>query len=58
MQALDLFRDDLAAAHDRIVSLQGALNDQGYALSPVRILEILLWTQIEPRGGYRAARIA
>lgn len=57
MQALDLFRDDLAA-HDQIASLRDTLSDQGYELSPVRILEILLWTQIEPRGGYRTAHSA
>lgn len=54
MQALDLFRDDLVAVQEQIASLRQTLNEKGFELSPVRILEILLWTQIEPRGGYRA----
>jgi hypothetical protein len=55
MQALDLLRNDLVATQDQISSLRGTLSKQGFPLSPVRILEILLWTQIEPRGGYRTA---
>jgi hypothetical protein len=53
MQALDMFRDDLVAVYDAVTSLGGTLNEQGCELSPVRILEILLWTEVEPRGGYR-----
>jgi hypothetical protein len=53
MVALDLFLNDLIATQDQISKLHEILNTQGCPLSPVRILEILLWTQIEPRGGYR-----
>ena len=55
MQALDLFRNDLVASQDQLSSLRETLSKKGFPLSPVRILEILLWTQIEPRGGYRTA---
>jgi hypothetical protein len=54
MQALDLFRADLVATADSVRSLGEGLHAQGFALSPVRILEILLWSEVEPRGGYRA----
>lgn len=36
----------------------GLLRDQaervGYKLEPLRVLDILLWTEVEPRGYYRA----
>ena len=54
MQALDLFRDDLIAAGGVVRNLQATLEEGGFPLSGVRILEILVWTQVEPIGGYRA----
>ena len=53
MRALDLFRVDLVAARSAVLSLQQTLSEAAFLLSPVRILDILLWTQVEPRGGYR-----
>lgn len=53
MHALDLFRADLIATKEMLSSLQADLAEGGFALSSVRILEILLWTQVEPSGGYR-----
>ena len=54
MQALDLFRADLVATSGTVESLGEELAAQGFALTAVRILEILLWTEVEPRGGYRS----
>jgi hypothetical protein len=56
MRALEIFRDDLFAAQDAISNLRQTLSEQDVLLSPVRILEILVWTQIEPRGIYRTSR--
>jgi hypothetical protein len=53
MEAVAAFRADLIAAQGEIASIRQALERQGYALSPVRILEVLVWTQTEPAGGYR-----
>jgi hypothetical protein len=53
MQALDLFRDDLVSAGGVVRNLQATLEKGGFPLSGVRILEILVWTQVEPRAGYR-----
>jgi hypothetical protein len=49
------FRDDLHALNTEIEALRETLRVQGYSLSPVRILELLVWTQVEPVGYYRGA---
>jgi hypothetical protein len=54
MLALQLFRDDLRQARDEIEGLRAELVLQGFSLSPVRILELLIWTETEPAGYYRA----
>jgi hypothetical protein len=53
--ALSGFRDDLAAVNDEIAVIRNKLAQEGYLLSPVRILEILIWMAEEPRGYYRNA---
>jgi hypothetical protein len=54
MEALRLFHDDLLQAQDEIESLQGHLEQAGFPLSPIRVLEVLVWTETEPAGGYRS----
>jgi hypothetical protein len=54
MEALRLFRNDLLEATSEIVTLQQQLVAAGFSLTPVRVLELLVWTQTEPAGAYRA----
>jgi hypothetical protein len=53
MEALRLFRNDLRAAENEIARLREQLAFAGFALTPVRILELLVWTEVEPAGNYR-----
>jgi Family of unknown function (DUF6308) len=53
MVVLAHFRDDLRAAHAEIATMRESLAAEGFVLSPVRILELLVWTQVEERGYYR-----
>jgi hypothetical protein len=53
MEALGLFRNDLRAAESGIARLREQLAFAGYALTHVRILELLVWTEVEPAGNYR-----
>ncbi len=53
VRVLDQFRGDLRGAHQAIQTIRQRLLLDGYDLSPVRILELLLWTQVEERGYYR-----
>lgn len=50
--ALSGFRDDLAAVRDEIADVKDMLAQEGYLLSPVRILEILIW--MAETGHYRS----
>ena len=47
------FREDLRHAMPHIAALRTNLANAGFDLTPVRILEVLIWTQIEPNGYYR-----
>jgi hypothetical protein len=47
------FCEDLRHAMPLIASVRTGLADAGFDLTPVRILEVLIWTQIEPSGYYR-----
>jgi hypothetical protein len=53
MQVLNGFREDLRGRLDEILHLKQILMDDGFALTHVRILEVLVWTEVEPRGYYR-----
>lgn len=53
MESLRLFREDLLARRAEIDALRERLERAGFPLTPVRILEVLVWTQMEPAGGYR-----
>jgi hypothetical protein len=50
---LDLFRNDLSSARGVLNVLGDALAKNAYELTPLRILEILVWTEVEPCGYYR-----
>jgi Family of unknown function (DUF6308) len=54
MEALKLFRLDLIGAQEQLAEIQERLADSGFHLSKVRLLEVLVWTQCEPAGGYRS----
>jgi len=53
MKVLGAFRNDLMSALEEIRSLCDSLVKNGYALTPVRTLEILIWTQVEKQKYYR-----
>lgn len=53
VEIMRAFREDLRFAYTRLVGLQAALANAGYELTPVRILEILMWTETEPNAYYR-----
>jgi len=52
---LERFRQDLRDAIGPIGQIRASLAGEGFDLSPVRILEILAWTEMEDRGYYRSA---
>ena len=53
VEKLKLFREMLLEHRHRVEQLSECCAAQGYPITPVRVLEILLWTQWEPRGYYR-----
>jgi hypothetical protein len=53
MEALTLFHADLVHTRDAIGALRVWLEEQGFSLSPVRVLELLVWMEVEPAGYYR-----
>jgi hypothetical protein len=58
MEALKIFRIDLVSSESRIEIIRSRLDTEGFALSPIRILEVLLWTEVEPMSGYRKIGLA
>jgi hypothetical protein len=52
--ALERFRTDLLSVSDRLEALCRKLADAGYSLSPVRVLEVLICTEVEPGSYYRS----
>lgn len=53
VHVLSRFRDDLREAQPAIQAVRHDLAAHGFALTRVRILELLVWTQVEERGYYR-----
>jgi hypothetical protein len=53
MTALELFRADLIHAESEIDVLRASVNESVFAMSRVRILELLVWMEVEPPGYYR-----
>jgi Family of unknown function (DUF6308) len=56
MEALRLFRHDLLQTESEIGRLRDKLALVGFPLTLVRILELLVWTQVEPAGNYRTTQ--
>ncbi len=52
---LEAFRADLRVVEGPLRDVQPELAGAGYPLSLVRILELLVWTEVEPQGYYRSA---
>ena len=53
VEVLRRFRDDLVAVRAEIDLIATDLTASEFVLSPVRVLEVLLWTEVEERGYYR-----
>ena len=53
MQALALFRADLIHSRGAIDALRASVEHQRFHLTPVRVLELLVWMEVEPAGYYR-----
>lgn len=51
---LEAFRADLIGSWDELQGLAASLAEKGFELTPLRLLEVLIWTETEPRGYYRA----
>jgi len=53
VEVLKAFREDLRQGHPQIEAVRAQLLKAGFELTPVRILEILVWTETEMNGYYR-----
>jgi len=54
MIVLDAVRSDLIASRGRLEELTERSDRLGFPVGPLRVMEVLLWCQVEPRGYYRA----
>jgi hypothetical protein len=52
-QMMHHFREDLLAARPQLEELASVLEAKGHRLTLVRLLEMLVWIETEPRGYYR-----
>ncbi|MFH1329802.1 MAG: DUF6308 family protein [Actinomycetota bacterium] len=55
MPVLKAFRADLGEAAPDLEGLSGPLVAEGFRLTSLRMLELLIWMEREPRGYYRSA---
>jgi len=53
VEVLKAFREDLRQGHPQIEAIRAQLLKAGFEPTPVRILEILMWTETEMNGYYR-----
>lgn len=53
MIVLRALRSDALAASRELDELKLVLGGEGFHLTPIRILDILLWSEVEPQGYYR-----
>ncbi len=53
MTVLDFFRKHLQSILPQIKSVKERVDQEGYILTPVRILELLVWIATEEKGYYR-----
>lgn len=58
MEAVSGFHHDLVSATTDLNLLQQTLAEEGFPLSPVRILEVLVWTELEAGHYYRPAEVS
>jgi hypothetical protein len=58
VKVAEMFRNDLRETLPEIEALCASLAKAGSPLTPVRVLEILLWTQTEVNGYYRSVGAA
>lgn len=54
LPALAAFRADLQASLAPLTDICRALGAEGFAVTPLRVLELLVWTEVEPRGYYKS----
>lgn len=53
VRVMQLFREDLLGVRDQLEQLTRQLSSEGFRLTPVRALELLIWTEAERQGYYR-----
>jgi hypothetical protein len=51
--ALRLLRTDLIGCEEPLASLASSAARAGHPVGPLRLLEVLIWSELEPRGYYR-----
>ena len=54
MEVLGLFREDLLACNEDLEALSRIAAREELPVTPLRVLELLAWSELEPRGYYRA----
>jgi len=55
VRSMELFRDDLLAVRGRVEALTFYLEEHGFPLTPVRVLEILIWVECNKQEPYYSA---
>lgn len=55
VRAMEVFRDDLLAVRERIGALASDLAERGFPLTPVRVLEALVWIECSRTEPYYSA---
>lgn len=50
---LKAFREDLIACYQQLSDVSHTVAAAGYPTSPLRLLELLVWTEVEPQAYYR-----
>jgi hypothetical protein len=53
VEVLSLFREDLIACYEPLSALSSMAAEAGRPVTPLRILELLIWSEVEPKGYYR-----
>lgn len=47
------FRRDLTECWEPLEAESAMLGERGWAMTPLRVLEVAVWTAVEPKGYYR-----
>lgn len=53
IEVLTRFREDLIACYRDLDDLSRLAAEENIPVTPLRILELLAWSEVEPRGYYR-----